>query len=316
MSDETDKSSNKNSTNPVEDEEDIKCKNILKNKDYYNILSINNKASEEEIKRAYKKIIVKYHPDKNKSKYSSETFKKINHVYQILSDINKRELYDEFGTANEDELRDILRKSTNNNKEYNFENMNEFDLFDLIFNNINNNSNKARFKRRNEENLSPLQKLIQSFFPLILMFLFYGLPYILDKDNNDNKTNSKYYRDYYNTNLFAFDIDNNKDYYQYDSFTINNKVKYYYDDNLKNFYNKIHEDIEEINEYSKFIEHTYLNKLAYYCNEVLKKKKNIQEKLSSTTVSYYYKEALNEELDDLDYSYCDMYEDFKSNFQE
>ena len=66
-------------------------------KDYYKILGVSKNASAEEIKRAYRKLALQYHPDKNSS--DGEKFKEINEAYQVLSDTQKRAQYDQFGTA-------------------------------------------------------------------------------------------------------------------------------------------------------------------------------------------------------------------------
>ncbi len=69
--------------------------------DYYKILGVNKNASKDEIKKAYKKLAMKYHPDKNKgNKKSEERFKIINEAYAVLSDDNKRKQYDNFGAEN------------------------------------------------------------------------------------------------------------------------------------------------------------------------------------------------------------------------
>jgi curved DNA-binding protein len=67
-------------------------------KDYYKILGVDKKASQEEIKKAYRKLAVKYHPDKNKdNKAAEEKFKQINEANDVLSDPEKRKKYDELG---------------------------------------------------------------------------------------------------------------------------------------------------------------------------------------------------------------------------
>ena len=59
-------------------------------KDYYKILGLDKSASAEDIKRAYKKLAVKYHPDVNKDKEAEEKFKEINEAYQVLSNPQKK----------------------------------------------------------------------------------------------------------------------------------------------------------------------------------------------------------------------------------
>lgn len=72
----------------------------MANKDYYEVLGIDKNASEDEIKRAFKKAALKYHPDRNQGdKEAEEKFKEINEAYQVLSDSEKRQRYDQFGTA-------------------------------------------------------------------------------------------------------------------------------------------------------------------------------------------------------------------------
>ena len=67
--------------------------------DYYDILGVSRNATKDEIKRAYRKLALKYHPDRNKSKDAEEKFKKISEAYAVLSDDEKRKKYDQFGQA-------------------------------------------------------------------------------------------------------------------------------------------------------------------------------------------------------------------------
>jgi molecular chaperone DnaJ len=68
-------------------------------KDYYSTLGVNKGATEEEIKKAYRKLSKKYHPDINKDAGAEDKFKEVSEAYETLSDSGKRSNYDRFGTA-------------------------------------------------------------------------------------------------------------------------------------------------------------------------------------------------------------------------
>src|SRR3982750_2331855 len=69
-------------------------------KDYYKILGVDKKATQDEIKKAYRKMAIKYHPDKNPDdKKAEEKFKEAAEAYEILSNPEKRQRYNQFGHA-------------------------------------------------------------------------------------------------------------------------------------------------------------------------------------------------------------------------
>lgn len=103
----------------VDQEEE--CRKIIGKKDYYDILGIEKTADETQIKKAYRKLAIKFHPDKNKAKSAEEAFKKVNQAFSVLSDKKKRQNYDTFGTE------EGLGMSTMPND------FNPFDIFEQFF---------------------------------------------------------------------------------------------------------------------------------------------------------------------------------------
>ena len=71
-------------------------------RDYYEVLGVQKNASQDEIKAQYRKLALKFHPDRNKSSDAGEHFKEISEACAILSDSEKRKLYDTHGHAGVD----------------------------------------------------------------------------------------------------------------------------------------------------------------------------------------------------------------------
>ena len=107
-------------------------------KDYYEVLGVNKNADISEIKKAYRKLAKKYHPDTNAGNARAEQkFKEITEAYTILSDEEKRKLYDQFGHAAFDGTGADPRNTQNGAyQEYHFENGNMDDIFGDIFGDI------------------------------------------------------------------------------------------------------------------------------------------------------------------------------------
>lgn len=101
---------------------------------YYDILGVPDTATQDEIKKAYRKLARKLHPDVNNDPKEQERFKEITNAYEVLSDENKRKEYDSYG------------KFSQNNYHANFNNdfFNVNDIFETIFGNQNVNRKKER----------------------------------------------------------------------------------------------------------------------------------------------------------------------------
>ena len=86
-------------------------------RDYYEVLGVQKTAPENEIKSQYRKLALKFHPDRNKSEEAAEHFKEISEAYAVLSDSEKRKLYDQYGHSGVDgkySTEDIFRGASGN----------------------------------------------------------------------------------------------------------------------------------------------------------------------------------------------------------
>ena len=104
-------------------------------RDYYEILGVGKNATDEEIKKAFRKLALEFHPDRNKSKGAEDKFKEINEAYQVLSDAEKRKSYDQFG-------HDGIKA---NFQDFDFQNFGGFgDIFDAFFGGSQSSSRPRR----------------------------------------------------------------------------------------------------------------------------------------------------------------------------
>ena len=97
----------------------------MEKRDYYEILGVDKNASEQDIKRAFRKLAKKYHPDVSKEPDAEERFKEAQEAYAVLSDPQKRQQYDQFGHAAFDQM--------NGGAGFDFSDFDFSDIFDGLF---------------------------------------------------------------------------------------------------------------------------------------------------------------------------------------
>ena len=269
--------------NAGENNEDKICKELMKKKDYYDILNISKDATPEQIKKGYKKQAIRFHPDKNHSKLSTECFKKISEAYQCLSDPEKKSFYDKYG--NEQEFKEQYFQR---NHRYYQEEMDPFEAFNIFFGNGFFPGGRYHFRRENfqqeEQNTNQNRKLLQ-FFPLIFLFLIYILP------NLAFLFESKPLYQFTRNSL-----------YNHKKKTSRNGIEFFVNDKFIQKYpnNKDYKSLEPT------IEKEYLNYLYEECSDIINYKNRLQYYMA-ISYSRYEKEQYKRKIEQLNYSSCNKY---------
>ncbi len=114
---------------------------VMGKTDYYEILGVAKTAAEDEMKRQYKKLALKLHPDKNRAPQATDAFKKLTQAFSCLSDKNKRKAYDERGS--EEGFRRQYQQQFREDDD-----MDPEDIFDLLFNGRVNPNRRRRHMYR------------------------------------------------------------------------------------------------------------------------------------------------------------------------
>ena len=273
------------SDNIGEDSEDKKCKELLKKKDYYDILNIKKDANKDEIKRGYKKQAIKFHPDKNHSKLAEECFKKISEAYQCLSNPEKKEFYDKYG--NEEEFK---QKYYQANHRYYQEEMDPFEAFNIFFGNGFFNNRGRNFywedenSNRNEGQIRNRRSILQ-LMPLLFLFLIYILP------NLSFLFESK--------PLYQFTRDST---FNHKRRTSINGIEFYVGDKFIKKYPKM----KDFKILEPSIEKEYLGYLYEDCSNVINYKNQLQYYMSMT-YSSSQRNIYKRKIDQLNFSSCHKY---------
>nr|CAH8869794.1 unnamed protein product [Trichobilharzia regenti] len=168
-------------------------KKVLSCKDYYEILGVSRTASDEEIKKAYRILALKFHPDKNSTPGAAEAFKKIKKASEVLMDTEKRQRYDQFG-ADEEQVRSA---QVHRHGDTFFQN--DADVFTMFFNGgfpfaqVYRDHRHTRQRSRESERESNYFVYIQ-LVPLIILFglSFFSNLFVKDPYFSLTKSN-KYY---------------------------------------------------------------------------------------------------------------------------
>jgi len=149
-------------------------------KNHYETLNLSKNATAEEIKSAYRKLAMKYHPDRNPgNKDAEEKFKEISAAYEVLSDENKRREYDMFGATRNSSSYSNSSNQWGNQQTYNQEEDPLWQWFNSNFNNRTYNSNDSSrthyqyytYKQPKSENESLLERLLSIFINIVIVFI-------------------------------------------------------------------------------------------------------------------------------------------------
>ncbi|VDM17897.1 unnamed protein product [Hydatigera taeniaeformis] len=148
---------------------------IMACRDLYSVLGVSKDATEDDIKRAYKSLARRYHPDKNKAPGATEAFKKIGSAFNVLVDAEKRRRYDQFGTVDEE------RPSVTRRHEgvYTFDGNTGFDaeFINMFFNGGFPFAQNVRYTRHAQHHDSNHENNYFAYIQILPLLILFGLSF-------------------------------------------------------------------------------------------------------------------------------------------
>ncbi|EGR28062.1 hypothetical protein IMG5_183860 [Ichthyophthirius multifiliis] len=272
----------------------------MKIKDFYEILGIQKSATEEEIKKAYKKQALKFHPDKNQAPNSKEVFKKIAQAYDCLTDPQKRAFYDKYGDQQPEQHYNQYRQQFNDD-------ISPENIFNMFFGGMNPFENgqsgvyyRQQYQQQRQQQQYQQQQQQQqgnkkgSNILRLLQMLPFFLIFFGGFLSNLLKEGPLYSTEY----SFTHNIK---------KYTSQLKTTYYV---TKNFEQKITQEPSFLKNVEQEIEKDYIKKLITECskNQQLQRVLQAQQKIAQNDKQKDYYER---ELKKINLKSCRLIEDYE-----
>jgi len=279
------------------------CEEILQKSDYYEIIGVPKSAPEDEIKKKYKKLALKLHPDKNHCPLATEAFKKVTQAFACLTDKNKRVIYDEHGS--EQNFRQQYHEYFRDEEQFDPD-----DIFEMFFTGHVNPNRRRRYQARtyynyrpqNEENQQENNGMVNGRFRNLLQFA----PFLLIIIGIFAMQNNRFGPQKNYENLFSFERSSE---FSIERFTQNANIEYYV---RRNFYKEYQGNQETLLEIENQVEQNYLRVLANQCRYIMQAQKYIEYQLQNSGISNKERQRLEKELKGLDYEPCTKYQRLKN----